>query len=111
MWVQVPPPAPIKTRLNFILAFIYGDFMNSGLSWSAVRAMKNTMRPLVVSVFEFLEDVPGEMLFDLTMARHRLTATSPWILIPVVMTTAPDGTQNPNQTAQAAMASHGFPLP
>lgn len=45
---------------------------------------------LVVSVFEFFEDVSGEVVFDLTMASHRLAGTGSWVLIPIVTTTVSD---------------------
>lgn len=48
------------------------------------------MNQLVVSVFEFLEDVSGEVVLDLTMASNGLTGASSWILIPIVTTTVPD---------------------
>ena len=45
---------------------------------------------LVVSVFEFLEDVSGEMILDFAVASNWLTGASSWILIPIMTTTVPD---------------------
>ena len=36
------------------------------------------------------EDVLGEMVFDLTMARQRLTGASPGVLVPIVTTAVSD---------------------
>ena len=48
------------------------------------------MRIVVVSVLEFLEDVSGEVVPDLTMATDRLTGTRSWVLIPIVTSTVSD---------------------
>jgi len=42
------------------------------------------------SVFEFHENVPGEVLFNLAMTRDRLTGAGSWILIPIVHAAVPD---------------------
>ena len=45
---------------------------------------------LVGSVFQFLENVAGEMLFDLSVARNRLTGTGLRVLLPVVPAAGPN---------------------
>lgn len=39
---------------------------------------------MVVSVLEFLQDVSGEVVFDLAMAGHGLAGTCTWVLIPIM---------------------------
>ena len=46
--------------------------------------------PDVLSVYEFPEDVLGEMVSDLTMAGHRLTGSASGVLIPIVTTAVSD---------------------
>ena len=43
-----------------------------------------------MSVFEFSQDVPCEMVRDFTMARHRLAGARVRIAIPIVTATMPD---------------------
>ena len=43
-----------------------------------------------MSVFEFAENVSGEMIFDLAMAGNWLARTGLWVLIPIMTATVPD---------------------
>jgi len=45
---------------------------------------------VVVSVFEFLKDVSGEVVFDLAMAGNGLAGTGPRVLIPIMTPAVPD---------------------
>lgn len=57
-----------------------------------------------VSVFQFPNDVAGEMVFDLGMARNRLTGMGSRILIPIVSAAMPN-----EHTSHALDLSHEFP--
>jgi hypothetical protein len=45
---------------------------------------------VVVSVFEFLKDVSGEVVFDLAMAGNGLAGTGLRVLIPIMTPAVPD---------------------
>lgn len=44
----------------------------------------------ILLLCQFLNNVLGEVVFDFTMARHRLTCASIWILIPIMPTSMTD---------------------
>jgi len=48
------------------------------------------VKAVVVSVFEFSQDVSGEMVLDLAMPGNWLARTGPGVLIPIMTSAVPD---------------------
>lgn len=54
------------------------------------RASDNMLDVVVVSVFEFPEDISGEVILDLTVTSDGLAGTSFGILVPIMTPTVSD---------------------